>query len=89
MDPLPRVRPGRPRQAVEQGPQIADGNLAPGQRTPDRWFDTAAFVAAPLYTFGTSGRNVGFLMVAPAEPYNEAEKKATLARLKDTFARIA
>ena len=27
--------------------------------------------------------------VQPAEPYNEAEKKATLARLKDTFARIA
>ena len=27
--------------------------------------------------------------VQPAEPYNEAEIKATLARLKDTFARIA
>jgi hypothetical protein len=38
--------------------RVADGNLPADRRTPDRWFDTAAFVSAPLYTFGSSGRNI-------------------------------
>jgi hypothetical protein len=40
--------------------RIADGNLPPGERTIDRWFDTAAFVvpAANSGRFGNSARNV-------------------------------
>lgn len=38
--------------------RIADGNLPSSGRTPQRWFDTAAFVAAPPYTYGNSGRGI-------------------------------
>ena len=38
--------------------RIADGNLAPGQRTLDRWFDASAFVLPPTGRFGNSGGNV-------------------------------
>ncbi len=38
--------------------RIGSGNLPSSQRTIDRWFDPAAFVAPPLYTFGNSGRNI-------------------------------
>ena len=38
--------------------RIADGNLPSGQQTPQRWFNTSAFVAAPAYTFGNSGRGI-------------------------------
>src|SRR5262249_3489724 len=38
--------------------RINDGNLAHGQRTPTRWFDTAAFARPAVGTLGTSGRNV-------------------------------
>ena len=38
--------------------RLADGNLPSDQQTPTRWFDTAAFVAPPLYTFGNSGRGI-------------------------------
>ncbi|HEV2646510.1 MAG TPA: TonB-dependent receptor [Acidobacteriaceae bacterium] len=31
--------------------------LAPSQRTPARWFNTAAFSAAPQFTFGNARRN--------------------------------
>ena len=40
------------------GPQ----NLDPGQRTPQRWFNTANFVTPPLYTWGTVGRDT---VIAP------------------------
>ena len=40
------------------GPQ----NLPRGQRTPQRWFDTADFVQPPVYTWGTVGRNT---VIAP------------------------
>jgi hypothetical protein len=40
------------------GPQ----NLPRGQRTPQRWFNTANFVTPPLYTWGTVGRNT---VIAP------------------------
>lgn len=36
--------------------QIASGNLDPGQRTWAKWFNTAAFAAAPYGRFGTSPR---------------------------------
>jgi len=38
--------------------RVGDGNLPPSQRTPGQWFDTAAFVLNPLYTYGSSGRGV-------------------------------
>lgn len=38
--------------------RLADGNLPPSERRRERWFDTAAFVVPPLYTFGTAGRNI-------------------------------
>ena len=38
--------------------RISDGNLSPGQRSVDRWFDTAAFTAPPSGRFGNSGVNV-------------------------------
>ncbi len=35
-----------------------NGNLPRGERSVDRWFNTAAFQVAPLGTFGNSGRNI-------------------------------
>ncbi|MBS1850510.1 MAG: TonB-dependent receptor [Acidobacteria bacterium] len=35
-----------------------NGNLPRDQRNPTRWFDTSAFVQAPVGTFGNSGRNI-------------------------------
>ena len=40
--------------------RIADGNLLATQRTPSRWFDTSAFLAAPAGSYGNAGRNVLF-----------------------------
>ena len=40
----------------------ADGNLARGSRTIDRWFDPAAFALPAAFTFGNAGRN---LIIAP------------------------
>jgi hypothetical protein len=34
--------------------RIADGNLSGSERSINRWFDTEAFVLAPLYTFGNA-----------------------------------
>lgn len=47
---------------VGQGPAqrpvcLRDPNLPLGQCTPDRWFDTSAFVPAAFSTFGNCGRN--------------------------------
>ena len=36
---------------------IADPELSAGERTTTRWFNTAAFVAAPIFTIGSSTRN--------------------------------
>ena len=33
-------------------------NLPSSDRTPQRWFDTTAFVAAPPFAFGNSGRGI-------------------------------
>lgn len=38
--------------------RICDGNLPPGQRSIDRWFDTSCFVNPPAGRFGNSGANV-------------------------------
>ena len=38
--------------------RIRNGNLAPGQRNIDRWFEVPAFVAPPPGRFGNSGVNV-------------------------------
>ena len=37
---------------------IATANKDPGERTTDRWFNTAAFSAPSLFSFGSAGRNV-------------------------------
>ncbi|MBY0494814.1 MAG: hypothetical protein K2Y23_11415 [Cyanobacteria bacterium] len=37
--------------------QLRDPNLAGGQRTPERWFDTAAFALPAAFTFGSAPRN--------------------------------
>jgi hypothetical protein len=42
---------------AERPDQLRDANLPRGERTPDRWFDTAAFVLPAPYTFGTARRN--------------------------------
>lgn len=48
---------------IGQGPAqrpvcLRDPNLPRDQRTPDRWFDTSAFVPAAFGTFGNCGRNI-------------------------------
>jgi hypothetical protein len=37
---------------------IADPELPSGQRSPDRWFNTAAFAVQSLGTLGTAGRDI-------------------------------
>ena len=37
--------------------QLTDPNLASSERTPDRWFDTSAFVLPAQFAFGTTPRN--------------------------------
>ncbi len=37
---------------------IGDPNLPDDQRTPERWFNTAAFAVQPIGTLGTAGRNI-------------------------------
>jgi len=37
--------------------QLRDPNLPGGERTPDRWFDVAAFALPAQYTFGSAPRN--------------------------------
>ena len=38
---------------------LRDPELAAAQRTPERWFDTAAFAQPARFRFGTSARSVG------------------------------
>lgn len=38
--------------------RVRDGNLPSGARSIDHWFDLAAFVAQPQYTFGSAGRGI-------------------------------
>ncbi len=37
---------------------VGDPNLPGDQRTPERWFNTAAFAVQPAGTLGTAGRNI-------------------------------
>jgi hypothetical protein len=37
---------------------VASGNLPSGQQSIAHWFDTSAFVAPPLYSFGNSGTGI-------------------------------
>lgn len=39
---------------------LRDPNLKAEQQTPERWFDTAAFLMPAPYTFGNAGRNIVF-----------------------------
>ncbi|MDQ3666004.1 MAG: TonB-dependent receptor [Acidobacteriota bacterium] len=38
--------------------RLRDGRLARGERSVDRWFDSAAFAVPAAFTYGNSGRNV-------------------------------
>ena len=40
--------------------RIGSGNLPSDQQTIDHWFNTAAFVVQPQYTYGNAGRNILF-----------------------------
>jgi hypothetical protein len=40
--------------------RIGDGNLTGSQQTIDHWFNTAAFLVQPQYTYGNAGRNIIF-----------------------------
>lgn len=40
--------------------RIGNGNLPSDQQSIDHWFDTAAFVVQPQYTYGNAGRNILF-----------------------------
>lgn len=42
----------------ERPNRIANGNLDSGQRTIDRWFDTAAFAVPAQFSFGNAGRGI-------------------------------
>lgn len=37
---------------------VGDPNLSADERAPERWFNTAAFVAPPAFTYGDAGRNI-------------------------------
>ena len=54
--------PGDPLDAGSEASQwpdrIHDANLPSSQRTPDRWFDPAAFVLPPAFQYGNAGRGV-------------------------------
>ena len=43
--------------ALQRPNQIANPNYAPEQRSPGTFFNTAAFTAAPQFTFGNASRN--------------------------------
>ncbi len=56
------VNLGTDRANVGAGPaqrpdQVGDPNLPGGQRTPGRWFDTAAFALPAAFSFGSAPRN--------------------------------
>src|SRR5207245_3455221 len=42
---------------VQRPNLVADPALPAGERTPARWFNTAAFSIAPAFTIGTASRN--------------------------------
>jgi hypothetical protein len=44
--------------AFQRANRLCNGNVPRGQRTIDRYFDTACFATTRLGTFGSSGRNI-------------------------------
>lgn len=42
---------------VQRPNLVGDPTLPADQRTPSRWFNTAAFAVAPIYTIGSASRN--------------------------------
>jgi outer membrane receptor protein involved in Fe transport len=38
--------------------RVGDGNLASGQQTIDKWFNLAAFISPPQFSFGNSGTGI-------------------------------
>jgi Carboxypeptidase regulatory-like domain/TonB dependent receptor len=42
---------------VQRPNLVADPTVPADQRTPSRWFNTAAFAAAPVFTLGSASRN--------------------------------
>jgi Carboxypeptidase regulatory-like domain/TonB dependent receptor len=42
-------------------PNLISSNLTPANRTPDNWFNTAAFAAPPPFTIGNAPRYIGNL----------------------------
>ena len=59
------VNLGQDRANIGSGPaqrpdQVGDPNLPAGQRSPDQWFNTAAFALQDPFTFGSAGRNSVF-----------------------------
>jgi len=42
---------------VQRPNLVGDPELPAGQRTPDHWFNTAAFAVAPQFTLGSASRN--------------------------------
>ena len=59
------VNLGQDRANIGAGPaqrpdQIGDPNLPAGQRSPDQWFNTAAFALQDPFSFGSAGRNSVF-----------------------------
>jgi hypothetical protein len=51
-----------PRQVAARPDLIRDPNLPHGQRNPDRWFDTEAFVRPRDFTYGNAGK---YILVGP------------------------
>ena len=56
---------GQDRANIGSGPaqrpdQIGNPNLPAGQRSPDQWFNTAAFALQAPFTFGSAARNSVF-----------------------------
>ncbi|MEO7143771.1 MAG: hypothetical protein ABI165_09755, partial [Bryobacteraceae bacterium] len=51
-DPINQGSPNN----VARPNRVCNGNLPSGSRSIHEWFDTACFVAPPLYTFGNAGR---------------------------------
>ena len=42
---------------IQRPNRVGDPTLPPGQRTPERWFNTNAFAIAPQFTLGSASRN--------------------------------
>ncbi|MBN8729798.1 MAG: TonB-dependent receptor [Acidobacteria bacterium] len=55
---IPLAVRGANNRAADRPDTIANPELPADQRTPDRWFNTAAFVQPPLFTYGNTARTL-------------------------------